>query len=281
MADASSVAYAIGSSGGLTSSPKYDRLGFQSEPEVFVAGTDGIDACFVGTVDEGVIVSFRGTLPLVFDNRLKFLQSLHDFLVDGDVDQVEVDGIPGKVHHGFAKTLADLWDGMADAVDRKLHGGGKLFVTGHSKGAATATLAAIRLKTLRGHVPAAVYPFATTRVGDRSFALAYDEELPQTRRYANRDDVIPHLPLSGEFVASFGHLLPGLPKDLPYYKHTKTLQFIEWDGTVVDFGSIDASEARDIQRRRVEHLALKLLTDIDEVARDHDIDGGYSIATCD
>jgi hypothetical protein len=280
MADASSVAYAIGSPGGVTSSPKYHRMGFHSEPEVFVAGADGIDACLVGAVDEGVIVSFRGTLPLTFESRLKLVRSLRDFLLDVDVQQVEVAGVPGRVHRGFARALEDLWDPVAGAVRRQLGDGGRLFVTGHSKGAATATLAAIRLKTLEGIVPTAVYPFATTRIGDPEFARTYDAELPQTRRFVNRDDIIPHMPWSAKFVAEIGHLIPGFPDEVPHYEHTKTLQFIDWKGRIVDFGTLDPRAARAIERKRVGHMVFKLLTGIGDIARDHDIDGGYSTAVC-
>jgi len=280
MADASSVAYAIGSPGGVTSSPKYGRLGFHSEPEVFVAGTHGIDACLVGTVDEGVVVSFRGTLPLTFESRLQLFRSLRDFHLDLDVEQVEVAGVPGKVHRGFAGTLEDLWDRVSGAVRRQLGDGGSLFVTGHSKGAAVATLAAIRLKTLEGIVPTAVYPFATTRVGDPEFARTYDAELPQTRRFANRDDIVPHMPWSVEFVDDVGHLFPGFPDEVPHYEHTRTLQFIDWKGRIVDFGTLDARAARAVERKRAWHMALKLLTGIGQIGRDHDIDGGYSTAVC-
>lgn len=280
MVDASSVAYAIAAPGGITSSSKYARLGFRSEPEVFLAGPDSIDACFVGTVDEGVIVSFRGTLPISFESLSKFAQSLRDFMLDGDADQVEVGGIPGRVHHGFAGALNQLWDRVVDAVERQLDGGKELFITGHSKGAAIATLAAIRLMNLRGLVPAAVYPFASTRVGDGAFAAAYDAQLPQTRRYANRDDIIPHLPLSANTVAKLESFLD-LPDDLPEYAHVKTLQFIGWNGQVIDFGKLAPDQARAIQRKRVEHLVLDFVTGrVEAIAKDHEVDGDYSAAVC-
>ncbi len=44
--------------------PYYDGVGFMQPPAAFQAGKDDINACLVGTTPDGVVVAFRGTLPL-------------------------------------------------------------------------------------------------------------------------------------------------------------------------------------------------------------------------
>lgn len=284
MIEACDVAYAIGSADGIQSSPKYGAVGFHSEPEVIMRGPDETDACLVGSTDYGIIVAFRGTIPLTFEEPSKFFQSLLDWLIDAEMMQVEVPGIPGKVHKGFAQAVLDLWDPMTKAVQRQLGAGRNLFVTGHSKGASMASLAASRLLNLEGIRPSAVYPFAATRVGDPQFAYAHDQQLPQTWRFANRDDIVPHLPPSMELLEIMEALPGAIFKDLkviPAYEHTKTLQFIKWDGTIVDFGKLDHWSALKLQAYRLEHLGEMLVRgQIEEILSDHACDGAYMTDTC-
>jgi len=282
--EACDVAYAIGSPGGVTSSPKYEAVGFHSAPEVIVRGPDQIDACLVGSTDAGLIVAFRGTLPLAFANPAAFFQSLLDWLTDAEMAQIEVPGIPGKVHQGFAKALLDLWEPLTVAIKQQLASGQDVFVTGHSKGASMATLAAVRLLNLEGIRASGVFPFAPARAGDPAFASAYDEGLPGTWWFANRDDIVPHLPPSEELFK----ILESLPeatfkglKALPEYQHTKTLQFIQWDGKIIDFGKLSRLAALELQARRMDHLAARLLTGkVGEILGDHACEGGYLTAPC-
>lgn len=44
--------------------PYYGGVGFNEPPTAFLAGRQDIDSCIVGTPADGVVVAFRGTLPL-------------------------------------------------------------------------------------------------------------------------------------------------------------------------------------------------------------------------
>jgi hypothetical protein len=91
----------------------------------------------------------------------------------------------GQVHHGFAEALTDIWKeiepGLGPTSDR-------LLLTGHSLGAALATLAA----SLRR--PDALYTFGCPRVGDQTFV----DSLPrvESHRFVDCTDVVCRLPFS-------------------------------------------------------------------------------------
>jgi triacylglycerol lipase len=92
----------------------------------------------------------------------------------------------GKVHGGFKKALLGFWPQILAAlrdIDRPI------FYTGHSLGAALATLAA----SLRP--PRALYTFGSPRVGDSRFVRTL-ASLP-VFRIANPRDIVTGLPPAG------------------------------------------------------------------------------------
>jgi hypothetical protein len=101
----------------------------------------------------------------------------------------DLDGLPenwehgGRVHRGFAAALRQVWGDIAPALDRVAT---PVLYTGHSLGAALATLAA----GLRP--PAAAHVFGAPRVGDGDFVAS----LGQTaiHRYVNCCDLVCRLP---------------------------------------------------------------------------------------
>jgi hypothetical protein len=155
-----------------------ERVGFEAEtfgwpysvpPHILVAHSS-----------DAVIISFRGTRVQDFADVLadvRFLPSLTD---------------RGFVHHGFQLALArgGVWDQaqryLADIEGRQI-----IFFTGHSLGAALATLAR---RTYRDHLgrQSVLYTFGSPRVGDE---LIYcSSYAPHTYRIVNDEDAIPHVP---------------------------------------------------------------------------------------
>ncbi len=92
----------------------------------------------------------------------------------------------GNVHSGFRKKFDSLWPAIENAVESWQ---APLFYTGHSLGAALATLAAGR------HPPQALYTFGSPRVGDAAFV----QSLRSVRifRLYNPGDIVPLMPPSG------------------------------------------------------------------------------------
>jgi triacylglycerol lipase len=94
-----------------------------------------------------------------------------------------------------------------------------VYVTGHSLGAALATLLAFDLgcrtasAQIPGLTPPVVYTFASPLVGDKAFATAYGGLVPESYRIANEPDLVPKM-----------------PPPVMGYEHVNTLVPIDTDG---------------------------------------------------
>ena len=98
-----------------------------------------------------------------------------------------------RLHQGFADRYQQIRAQLLDTV--KPYGTAtKIVVTGHSLGAALATLAGLDL-FMNGYQHIIVYTFASPRVGDQSFAKLVDRSI-KVYRFVNETDLIPTLPLA-------------------------------------------------------------------------------------
>jgi triacylglycerol lipase len=135
---------------------------------------------FVAAGPEVVIVAFRGTkegLDLVTDVLAK-----QDTLIGGKVS--------GRVHQGFLHAFNIAWMDVWRNVVELRKDEQPIWVTGHSLGAALATLAVARLvnadKAVQG-----LYTFGSPRVGDRRFVESFDAETRgRVWRHVNDKDVV-------------------------------------------------------------------------------------------
>lgn len=266
---ASNCAYTIQANGPLpVQQPYYDAVGFTSAPTAFVAGLDNINACFVGTNQDGVILSFRGTLP----PNPEDVRTILDWLNDFHAVQIRVNGIPGQVHEGFWHSLDSLWGALVPEIQRQMQAigdGARLFITGHSKGGAIAHLAAMRLKLEVNLIPTAIYSYAGARSGDREFATAYQQHFNQNGiRYEFTDDMVPHLPPAAHLVGLFrtNLILNRAFKDIDPldYASVGLLRFIDWHGNLIEGGS-SGLEAERFARL----IGLISTGHIIQIAKDH------------
>ncbi|MBJ7308872.1 lipase family protein [Rugamonas sp. CCM 8940] len=92
----------------------------------------------------------------------------------------------GKVHTGFFNALDSIWDAVRGWLDA--NPATRLWFTGHSLGAALATLAASRA----GRGDARLVTFGSPRVGDHEFAATFQPQ--QVERYVNCCDVVVFMP---------------------------------------------------------------------------------------
>lgn len=236
---ASNAAYGIDPVGKFNPlEPYYSAIGFIAPPIAFVAGDDDIDACFVGTTPQGVILAFRGTIAPDIHN----VQSLLDWINDLTDNPISAPGISGKVHEGFWNAVDVLWEPMVKEIRKQMNVNGKtlpLYVTGHSKGGAMSSLAAIRLKLEARIMSTAVYTYAAAHPGNSTFADQYQQIIPNHIRYEYGNDIVPHLVPDAAFIDAMavmpeiGKFFAGMEKwD---YRPAGKLQFIKWDKkTVVD-----------------------------------------------
>jgi triacylglycerol lipase len=168
---------------------------------------------YIAADDRKVIVAFRGTqvpkprpgsLTDLFDPRW-----IPDWITDVKTDVVDEAG--GRVHRGFRDALARVWSTVESHLDR-LAGevpDRSFWFTGHSLGAALATLAANRLSAKRPDRRVALYTFGSPRVGDREFRRNFT--VSQAFRFVHRHDLVPTVPhiachVSTGSLGSFAHV---------------------------------------------------------------------------
>lgn len=136
-------------------------------------------------------------LPIIFSNNdiladLKFIPTSFD-----DINDVDV-------HSGFLGELDKLWNNIISDINQKV-GGIPIWVTGHSLGAAMATLAGMR------HSFESVTTFGEPRVGS-NINKAFKSK--NHNRYVNGDDPVTTVP--PEFLFNYkhhGNLIPIQNKD--------------------------------------------------------------------
>ncbi|HIH36371.1 MAG TPA: lipase family protein [Methanocellales archaeon] len=152
--------------------------------------------CFVASNDDFIIVAFRGTETNLGNKQPNYADIVYDLLTDVRVLLVPYEG-GGLVHEGFKQALEEVW------LDREIEGqriiGLKSYLdelstqkarpvwfTGHSLGAALATLAAERYGKARG-----LYTFGSPRVGNMEFK---DHYKLMHYRFVNNDDLCTRVP---------------------------------------------------------------------------------------
>jgi hypothetical protein len=106
----------------------------------------------------------------------------------------------GNAHSGFAKALLNVWQGVDAALQAV--GGYRLLFTGHSLGAAMATLASSLC------TPKSLYTFGSPRVGDQAFVDRL--KVLDNHRYVDCCDLVARVPPEG--VLGYAHI----PGDIYY-----------------------------------------------------------------
>lgn len=156
--------------------------------------------CFVAHNDKFIIVSFRGT---EVDN---FWGGVMD--VASDLKFIPVpDGSGGLVHQGFHLAINAVWEAVRNHLSQLKESGRTLWLTGHSLGAAIATLAADRIAGEGSFEVKGLYTFGSPRVGDGSFKSRLVERgiAARTFRFVNNSDIIAKVP-PGVLYTHFGAL---------------------------------------------------------------------------
>ncbi len=131
------------------------------------------------------MLAFRGTES----------ETSYDLLADLRLDFADNSAANGsRVHQGFQDCLDSIWADVTAAVEayRKQYGTQEICITGHSLGAAIATLAFQRLQD-----PASsLCTFGCPRVGNHAFnlALAKTAETRGCYRIVDHQDVVTHVP---------------------------------------------------------------------------------------
>jgi hypothetical protein len=243
---------------GLAHAAVLSVYGAQDLPDHVTVGVipgDTTAAHIMLTPDGSLIVAFPGTGHLGPEQSASGLHvEIRQWLRNLSFQQIDVTG--RRVHRGFWTELDHLYPRIAECL--KDHGGNvrPLLLTGHSAGAASATMLAKRLED-DGLAADGVYAFSSPRVGDQAFR---DSVSTPVYRFECRDDLVPHLAPSPKVVKALNGLSVPLSDTLDEYLpqlqsraalgqfaqteyvHLGRLFFLDWQGnwltSPTDLGSL-------------------------------------------
>ena len=136
--------------------------------------------------EQNVLV-FRGT-----QTQAEWLKNLNA----RQVPYVAPDGNTyGKVHEGFHNLMRQLSPALKEVV-AQLDPTIPCYITGHSLGAAIATLVAMEISHLVPEMRENIrlYSYAGPRVGSPDFVRAHSQQIPNAYRVVNLGDAVPLLP---------------------------------------------------------------------------------------
>ena len=186
---------------------------------------------FIARNDDTLILAFRGTEP----------DKLKDWMTDLDIGLVGGPG--GKVHEGFNTALNSVWRQLLPSITNKREQR-SLWLTGHSLGAALATLAVAKLRLERDEPVNGLYTFGQPRTGNSEFAKNFDADFSkQTFRYVNNNDIVPRVPFRSMT-----------------YSHVGTFKYFDVDGNQHDDEMVWWEKLLDRLKGRIEDI-LALGTD--------------------
>ncbi len=184
--------------------------------------------CYVVFNDRIVIAVFRGTEVLRPDRWStvqgawgNLFQAVRDAGTDAKFALRELGQGSGRfVHHGFLAALDDVWPDVENQlVGFKNQAPARTFwFTGHSLGAALATLAADRFRDTHG-----LYTYGCPMVGDDSFAGSF--RVPAFR-FVNNTDIVPRVPPVGPYLLS--------SRRWGSYEHVGHLKYIDAANQLVE-----------------------------------------------
>lgn len=134
------------------------------------------------TDTQAMLIESTGTTPfavLVFRGS----ENVKDFLTDLEVGKFSLRGYKNNLHEGFTEALNSVWSDIDVELAQLTC---PVFYTGHSLGAALATLAAAR------RAPKALYTFGSPRVGNKAFVNSLND-VP-IYRIVDDEDVVTTIP---------------------------------------------------------------------------------------
>ena len=139
---------------------------------------------FIARKGNDFFLAFRGTTTVT-----EWVRNLNVRLTDYPKENF------GKVHDGFLETYALMRTTILGVMEQ-MGPKNRLFVAGHSLGAALGTLALPDISTGIGFRNLALYTFGSPRVGDNQFCRSFNSMFADGAfRIANTSDVVVSLPL--------------------------------------------------------------------------------------
>jgi hypothetical protein len=176
---------------------------------------DGTE-CFIAANDEFVVVTFRGVESGLRKGDIDFRHIFTDLFTVAKLRLVPFGTGAGSVHGGFLHAFEQVEGDLTRVLSGLDDGRRTFWFTGHSLGAALATIAAARAPRLHG-----LYTYGSPRVGDVAFAAAFARNFTprfgvEYYRFVNDSDIVTVVPPHG------------------LYRHVGALRHIQPDGQISD-----------------------------------------------
>ncbi len=196
------------------------KVPYTQGPQTACGGTHLINAATVGQCPFGIIVAFRGTLPPAKNDPDCLFDWLQDFFELPTSCTSGPNRVPGQVHSGFFDATTSIIQDVANLIKGYNPGpANPVYITGHSKGGAMASIGAYILAQNLG-IPNVqpLVTFASPKPGDINFHGGFQKLFDQTR-YENYQDIVPLLPPANQFIevlVSTLRLIPGAPTKLTH-----------------------------------------------------------------
>jgi predicted lipase len=143
---------------------------------------------FIAKNDQFAVLSFRGTQPSRWED------------VRTDLRVLKQNTVEGKVHKGFKNAFDDIKDEIVEVLRDSIGKDLPLYITGHSLGAALATVATQELEEEFPDLIAACYTFGSPRVGDGVYEKSIKAPF---YRIVNTTDIVTLVPF---FLGTFVHV---------------------------------------------------------------------------
>ena len=148
--------------------------------------------------DDDSILVFRGT-----QRTAEWAGNI--YAVQQDYLNPTTGKVLGRIHTGFRRIANSIINPLAVDAVKQINPNKPCYVSGHSLGAALATILALDMALAVPELQPNlhIYVYASPRVGNPEFARSYAKILPNSFRITNLADAIPTLPptkLKAEFV---------------------------------------------------------------------------------
>ena len=132
---------------------------------------------------DDLVIACRGTQPTEFNDLKADLKAL----------PVMAETV-GRVHIGFKTEVDDLWPMIEEDINRKVNVSKTLWFTGHSLGAAMATIMASRAKhNVELNDPVELFTYGSPRVGWKGYCNSLNVV---HHRWRNNNDIVTTVPLA-------------------------------------------------------------------------------------
>ncbi|WP_025690184.1 lipase family protein [Paenibacillus zanthoxyli] len=196
---------------------------------------------FIIESPQEIIVAFRGT------------SQASDWLSDIIASQKTFKYVKEDclTHRGFTDIYSSARSGIIAALTR-LSPDKTLYITGHSLGAALATLCAMDIATNTGYSSPNLYTYGSPRVGDPAFAKAFSKYVRNSYRIANLFDVVTYAPPSV-------YKLPKREKKY-YYRHVPTFRSLSFQNGGIGLNHIIGSYFAELSRLQPQFTQLLCVT---------------------